>query len=102
MSKILFVCSGNKLRSPTAEVYFKDKGFDTKSAGTSNDAMVTINQEHIKWSDHIYFMEEKHYQRVYSKYPRSMQFKKTTILNIEDNYKLMDKELIKILSELKL
>lgn len=100
MKKLLFICSGNKLRSPTAELYFKTKGYETRSAGTSKDAKRTVSMEDIKWADSIYFMEDKHYSRVYSAFPRAMQFKQNKVLNIPDNYKLMDESLIKILKEI--
>lgn len=102
MKNLLFICSGNKLRSPTAENFFKSKGFETRSAGTSKDAKKTISIEDVKWADAIYFMENKHYTRVYSAFPRAMQFKKFKTLNIPDDYKFMDENLISILNEIKL
>lgn len=100
--KLLFICSGNKLRSPTAEIFFREKGFETKSAGTSKDAKKTISIDDIKWADKIYFMESKHYSRVYSAFPRAMQFKRNSILNIPDDFKFMDSNLIKILEKIDL
>ena len=39
MTNVLFVCSGNRDRSPTAEQVFRDiPGWDVKSAGTWPDA----------------------------------------------------------------
>lgn len=92
-SKLLFVCSGNKLRSPTAEHYYKEHGFDTDSAGTSKDAVKRISIEQIRWADHIYVMEEKHKQRILAEFPRAMQFKKISVLHILDKYKYMDYQL---------
>lgn len=100
MKKLLFVCSGNKLRSPTAEIYFAEKGYITKSAGTSTNAKRTINIEDIKWSDAIYVMEEKHKQRIVTKYPRLTKYKNIIVLNIKDDFEFMDVELIKILEKI--
>lgn len=96
MKKLLFVCSGNRLRSPTAEFYFRTLGFETKSAGTSKDSVHQINAQDIKWADKVVVMEDKHRQRVLSKFPRIMQFKKLDVLNIPDDFKFMDKNLIKL------
>lgn len=98
--KILFVCSGNKLRSPTAEEYFAEQGYDTRSAGTSRDAINVISVEDLKWADKILVMENKHKQRIQAYFPRVTQFKKIRVLNIPDNYKYMDEKLIKVLSKI--
>ncbi|NVN90410.1 MAG: hypothetical protein HXX11_07365 [Desulfuromonadales bacterium] len=46
--KLLFVCSRNRLRSPTAEAVFSTfPGVEARSAGTSHDAEETISAELI-------------------------------------------------------
>ena len=58
--KILFVCTANEERSPTAEMVFKDvPGWETKSAGTSLDAVVPVSRELIDWADRIVVMQER-------------------------------------------
>lgn len=99
MKKLLFVCSGNKLRSPTAENYFREIGFETMSAGTSRDANYVISSEDIRWADYILVMENKHKNRITAKYPRALQFKKIIVLDIPDNFKYMDEKLIEILKK---
>lgn len=100
MEKILFICSGNKLRSPTAEEYFAEQGYDTRSAGTSRDAINVVGIEDLKWADKIIVMENKHKQRIKAHFPRVTQFKKIRVLNIPDNYKYMDEKLIKVLEKI--
>lgn len=100
MTKLLFICSGNKLRSPTAENVFREKGFDTKSAGTSKKAIKTVSLDDIKWSDKIIVMEEKHKQRLLAYFPQAMKYKTLSILNIPDDYKFMDENLIAILNKI--
>ena len=96
---ILFICSGNKLRSPTAEKVFKSDTINTKSAGTSKKAKKVVDSKDIKWANTIYVMEEKHKQRLMAYFPDSVKFKEIIVLNIPDNYKYMDRELIKILKD---
>lgn len=54
----LFVCSRNRLRSPTVETIFADlPDTDTASAGTSPDADNMLTGELIEWADTIFVME---------------------------------------------
>ena len=96
---ILFICSGNKLRSPTAEKVFKSDIINTKSAGTSKKAKKVVDSKDIKWADTVYVMEEKHKQRLMAYFPDNVKFKEVVVLDIPDNYKYMDKKLISILKE---
>lgn len=100
--KILFVCSRNKWRSRTAETIFKNNGqHQIKSAGTENTARVSINQNLINWADIIFVMENKHEKRILKKFDLNKSEINMEVLDIPDEYKYMDKELIEIL-ELKL
>ena len=56
LRNILFVCTGNVDRSPTAEGLFKNVGgLEVKSAGTSIAATVPLTRELIEWADEIRF-----------------------------------------------
>lgn len=49
---ILFICSQNRLRSPTAEQVFADwPGIETASAGLKPDADVPVSPELPQWAD---------------------------------------------------
>ncbi|MGB9133995.1 MAG: phosphotyrosine protein phosphatase, partial [Candidatus Bathyarchaeia archaeon] len=57
--KVLFVCSGNIDRSPTAEVLLRGKeGFEVKSAGTWEGARKVVSRELMDGADAIFVMEE--------------------------------------------
>lgn len=95
---ILFVCSRNQWRSPTAErVWREHSHFQTRSAGTSPRAKKTVSPADIRWADIILVMEKKHKNRLKAQYDRLLQYKPIHILDIEDNYQFMDEELVKIL-----
>lgn len=96
---LLFICSGNKLRSPTAEKIFKEKGFSTRSAGTSKKAIKTVSTEDIKWADRIFVMEEKHKQRLLAYFPNATKYQKIEVLEIPDDFKFMEQSLIDILNK---
>jgi predicted protein tyrosine phosphatase len=58
ISKILFVCSANIDRSPTAENLFKNQaGLEVKSAGVSKTAFKELTPEMIDWADKIFAMD---------------------------------------------
>lgn len=96
---VLFICSGNKLRSPTAEKVFKTNKVNTRSAGSSANAIHTVEPSDIKWANTIVVMEEKHKQRMLAGFPRATEYKDIIVLNILDNYKYMEKSLVTLLQE---
>lgn len=105
INNILFVCSANKQRSKTAEDYFSaiyiDKNF--LSAGTnykicSKEGTQFITEDMLHWSDIVYVMENKHMQLI-NKSTSNKFYNKIVVLNIQDNYKYYQKELINILIE---
>ena len=98
-SNLLFICSRNQWRSPTAEKVYIKKGFSARSAGTSPNAKKTVSINDIKWSSHIFVMEKKHKQRLVAKFTRLLEYKKIIVLDIPDEYRYMDKELIDILND---
>lgn len=100
MTKVLFLCSKNKRRSPTAEAIFSDvEGWEVYSAGISNDAEVHVSLEDIEWADYIFVMEKVHKKKLSSKFGAAINSQSVISLDIPDNYEYMDKELIQILKE---
>ena len=58
-TKLLFVCTGNRDRSPTAEDLFRNsKEYEARSAGTSAFAARRVTQKLIDWADKIFVMSE--------------------------------------------
>ena len=94
----LFICSKNKLRSPTAEQVFSTwEDVETDSAGLAHDAEVILNQEQIEWADIIFVMERKHKSNLSQKFRSHLNHKRIVCLNIPDLYKYMQPELIELL-----
>ena len=96
---LLFICSRNQWRSPTAEKVYSQKGFSARSAGTSPNAKRTVSIKDINWATHIFVMEKKHKQRLIAKFTRSLEYKNIIVLDIPDDYQFMDEELIDILND---
>lgn len=96
--KLLFICSRNKWRSLTAEKIFdKSNGYEVRSAGTEEAARIKVTEGHIGWADMIFVMEKKHVRRLRDKFPYAIKHKELICLDIPDDYKFMDTELIEIL-----
>ncbi len=92
---ILFVCSRNQWRSPTAEALFRNHlVIKAKSAGTESAARIKITAKLIIWADVIYVMERKHKLRLQQHISASVAGQKIYILHIPDKYKFMDPELL--------
>jgi predicted protein tyrosine phosphatase len=100
MTNLLFICSRNQWRSPTAENLWRRRaGFEARSAGTSPNARRPVGPADIRWADVIFVMERKHWQRLQAEYSRLLEHKRMHVLDIPDDYRYMDPELIAILED---
>ena len=98
MKKLLFVCSENRLRSPTAEAVFsKYERVEAIGAGTNNDAATPVTGDLIDWADVILVMEKSHRNKISKKFKDLLKGKKLVVLDIPDNYEYMDEELVQLL-----
>ena len=96
--KVLFICSKNQWRSPTAEKIFHGfNGLNVRSAGTEKGARIKVTSGHIGWADIIFVMEKKHMQRLQAQFGHELTGKQTFNLGIPDDYAYMDESLIEIL-----
>ena len=85
MRRILFVCSQNKLRSPTAEQIFSTRtDIEVSSAGTNHDACNPLDLEQIEWSDLIVVMEKHHRNKIQKKFYAALKSKRLIVLDIPD------------------
>ncbi|OCX51205.1 protein tyrosine phosphatase [Mucilaginibacter sp. PPCGB 2223] len=99
MPNLLFICSKNQWRSPTAELLFKNRPVhNARSAGTSDKARIKVSQKLIEWADVIFVMERKHRDLIKQRFTSTG--KELIVLNIEDNYPFNDPELVEILQGL--
>lgn len=96
--KLLFVCSENRLRSPTAEAVFSDyQGVEAIGAGTNSDAETPVTGDLIEWADVILVMENSHRNKISKKYKELLRDKRLVVLDIPDVYECMQPELIHLL-----
>ncbi|CCO44452.1 conserved hypothetical protein [Vibrio nigripulchritudo SOn1] len=95
---LLFVCSENRLRSPTGEEIFSTlNGINAIGCGTNSDAETPLSGDLIQWADIIFVMEKTHRNKVSKKFKDLLKGKKLVCLDIPDNYERMDPGLVKLL-----
>lgn len=98
MKNFLFVCSENRLRSPTAEEIFSGyDGINAIGCGTNSDAETPISGDLINWADVIFVMEKSHRKKVSKKFRELLKGKRLICLDIPDNFARMQPELVRLL-----
>ena len=99
-TKLLFVCSRNKIRSLTAEKLFENsERFEARSRGTENGARVKVTAGDIGWADVIFAMEKRHADRLRERFPDQLADRQMITLLIKDIYEPMEPVLIQRLKE---
>jgi predicted protein tyrosine phosphatase len=98
--RLLFVCSENRLRSPTAEAVFSAyDGVEAIGAGTNSDAETPVTGDLIEWADVILVMEKSHRNKIATKYKELLRDKRLVVLDIPDIYECMQPELVQLLKK---
>jgi predicted protein tyrosine phosphatase len=96
-TKVLFVCSQNKWRSPTAEQIFGEQpGLVCASAGLNHDAENPLTPELVEWADLIFVMERAHKARLSARFREHLLGTRVICLGIPDRYRFMDPALVKL------
>ena len=95
----LFVCSQNRLRSPTAErVFFGRIGLEVRSAGTDREADNPISRDDLEWADIVFVMEKRHRDKIQTMFKDLYESKRIVCLFIPDDYEFMQVELVALLT----
>lgn len=95
---LLFVCTQNRLRSPTAEQVFADwPGVETASAGLGNEAAVPVSPELLQWADIVFVMEPVHRTRLAQRFKAYLRRARVVCLGIPDDYDYLQPELVELL-----
>ena len=93
--RLLFVCSRNRWRSPTAEAICRGvPGCEARSAGTEPAARVRVNEKLLAWADLVCCMERRHIGRLRERFGAVLEGKRVVCLDVPDEYLFMDPELV--------
>ena len=98
MKRVLFLCSRNRRRSPTAERIFADRpGIATASAGLAPDAEEPLTAEALEGVDLVVVMERAHGARLKRRFGPSLRDLRVVCLDIPDDFAFMDPALVALL-----
>ena len=97
--RVLFICSRNRKRSPTAERLFSGLAdLDVASAGLAPDADEVVTPEALEWAELILVMEKAHRARLGRQFDRHLLGTRMICLDIPDHYEFMDEALGRLLN----
>ena len=83
LTNLLFLCSRNRLRSPTAEQVFASwPGVETASAGLAPDAEEECSAELVEWADIIFVMERAHRAKLQRRFRAQLKRARVICLDI--------------------
>ncbi|MDA1178434.1 MAG: protein tyrosine phosphatase [Planctomycetota bacterium] len=97
---LLFVCSRNKWRNPTAErMYRNDARFVVRSCGLSDRSPRQLRETDLTWADVVFAMETKHRARILGQFREAVGDTPLHVLDIPDDYEFMNPELVDLLRD---
>ena len=86
MPRVPFLCSRNRLRSPTAEAVFGGRdGIEADSVGLAPDADAPLTPEHLHWAEIVFVMEQAHKRKLTSAFAAHLKGKQIVCLSIPDD-----------------
>jgi predicted protein tyrosine phosphatase len=95
---LLFVCTENRLRSPTAETLFDGyAGVRARSAGIGPLAPTPVSRELIEWAHVVVVMEAMHRDEIEREHGDALGDTPLVCLDIPDRFPYMDAELVELL-----
>lgn len=100
LMKILFVCTANKLRSPTAQAVFAEHpGIEARSAGLDASAAQPLTVDLVTWADRLFVMEPRQRDIIRKRFRQALGSRPVIVLGIPDEYSFMQAELVALLKE---
>ncbi|MEM1116125.1 MAG: phosphotyrosine protein phosphatase [Bacteroidota bacterium] len=93
--RVLFVCSRNRLRSPTAEAVVAGwPDIEAVSAGTAPDAEARVSADLVAWADVIVAFEARHRRHLQRAFGPLLRDTRLVVLGVPDDHAFMDPELV--------
>jgi predicted protein tyrosine phosphatase len=90
--RVLCVCSAGLLRSPTLANVLAQKGYNTRSCGSSQGwALIPLDAVLLEWADEVVFVNIQNHSEAALNFDLSKH--KVKILDIPDEYTFMHPEL---------
>lgn len=98
--RVLFVCTANRLRSPTAEAVFQGTpGLEVASAGLDPAATRPLTADLVVWAERIIVMEPHHKVLVKKRFKADLGLRPVYVLGVPDEFAFMQDELVALLKD---
>jgi predicted protein tyrosine phosphatase len=98
--KILFICSRNRWRSPTAErIFSRSPSLEVRARGLSASAVRRLKAADVAWADVIFVMESDHQRQLVDLFRAELGGRPIHVLDISDEYHFMDPDLVELLED---
>lgn len=92
--RVLAVCSAGMLRSPTiANVLHKEYGYNTRSCGATDFALIPLSEALLVWADEVVVVSSE-VLRYFSHEAYLIAEDKIVMLNLEDCFSWHEQELV--------
>ena len=93
--RVLFVCSAGMLRSPTAASVAIELGFNARSCGSHNFALIPLSANLIHWAESIFFVNVSNWREARWTFTHDVELMelledKSTVWDIEDDFDFDD------------
>lgn len=90
----------NQWRSPTAEaIWQRSAEVDARSRGLSSRARRKLTQKDLEWADLVFVMTYEQRDRLVEEHRSTIRSRDVIVLEIPDDYRYMDPELVELLKE---
>lgn len=99
-TKILFICTGNRDRGPTAKALcVQYPNLEARAAGTSKYAITPLTEVMVRETDVLAVMEQGHAEHIREHYAEAAEGKPLHCLDIPDEFQSMEPALVRLLQE---
>ncbi len=93
--RVLFVCSHNLVRSPTAEqVYRSRPDLEVKSAGIAEHAAVPLTAELFDWADQVFVFSKRQRKVIKERFRNSFASKPVVCVHVPDRFEYKSPKLV--------
>lgn len=104
-SRYLFVCSAGMLRSPTGAAVATKLGYNARSCGSADYALIPLSVNLVHWAEKIFFVQEDNYVQALEAFNRDLETQnmirnKAKVLDIEDEFEYMHPGLVQIFEKI--
>ena len=103
--RYLFVCSAGMLRSPTGAAVATKLGYNARSCGSADYALIPLSCNLVHWAHTIFFVQEDNYAQALEAFfgdveTQNLIRSKAKVLDIEDDFEYMHPSLVHIFEKI--